>query len=83
VDDRDGLRAALADEGIETGIHYPIPLHLQPALAMLGHRAGTFPNTEYLADHCLSLPMYPELTLEQQERVSAVIRRYFDQRLAS
>jgi dTDP-4-amino-4,6-dideoxygalactose transaminase len=77
VEDRDGLRDALAAVGIETGIHYPIPLHQQPALAELAYLAGAFPHTEWLAAHSLSLPMYPELPLEHVERVSATIRQHF------
>jgi dTDP-4-amino-4,6-dideoxygalactose transaminase len=77
TDQRDALKAALAALGIETGIHYPIPLHLQVALMDLGYRQGTFPNTERLAAQSLSLPMYPEMSLEQVERVTAGIRAYF------
>ena len=77
TDRRDALRAALAGQGIETGIHYPIPLHQQVALKDLGYRPGTFPNTERLAAQSLSLPMYPEMSLEQVERVAAAIRAYF------
>jgi dTDP-4-amino-4,6-dideoxygalactose transaminase len=76
VEDRDGLRDALAAVGVETGIHYPIPLHQQPALADLAYPTGAFPHTEWLAAHSLSLPMYPELPLEHVERVSATIRQY-------
>ena len=71
---RDRLRAALREAGIETGIHYPIPLHRQPVLGWLGYRAGAFPSAERLAAHSLSLPMYPELPLSQLERVAHAIR---------
>jgi dTDP-4-amino-4,6-dideoxygalactose transaminase len=77
VEDRNGLRDALTAAGIETGIHYPIPLHLQPALSELGYVAGAFPHTEWLAAHSLSLPMYPELPLEHVERVTSAIGDYF------
>lgn len=77
TDQRDALKAALAARGIETGIHYPIPLHLQVALRDLGYRQGAFPNTERLAAQSLSLPMYPEMSLEQVERVTDGIRAYF------
>jgi len=77
VKDRDGLRAWLAKEGIETGIHYPIPLHRQPALRSLGYQAGDFPQTERLAAESLSLPMYPELRLDEPEAVTDSIRRWF------
>ena len=74
---RDALQDHLRAAGISTGIHYPTPIHLQPAFADLGHRAGDFPHTERLAQTMLSLPMYPELTETQIERVSAEIRHFF------
>jgi dTDP-4-amino-4,6-dideoxygalactose transaminase len=76
VDDRDRLRAALASAGIETGIHYPIPLHRQPVLALLGYGEGDFPHAEGLAARSLSLPMYPELPLEHLDRVATTIRNW-------
>jgi dTDP-4-amino-4,6-dideoxygalactose transaminase len=76
VENRDALRAALASDGIETGIHYPIPLHRQPALRSLGYRNGAFPQTERLAARSLSLPMYPELPLDHVDRVATSIRRW-------
>jgi dTDP-4-amino-4,6-dideoxygalactose transaminase len=78
TDERDGLRAALGREGIETGIHYPIPLHMQPALRELGYARGDFPHAERLAARSLSLPMYPELPVDHVERVADAIRRYFE-----
>jgi dTDP-4-amino-4,6-dideoxygalactose transaminase len=74
---RDALRAALAADGIETGIHYPIPLHHQPPLRGLGYSHGVFPHTERLAARSLSLPMYPELPLDHVDRVATSIRRWF------
>jgi dTDP-4-amino-4,6-dideoxygalactose transaminase len=74
---RDGLRQALSSAGIETGIHYPVPVHLQPVLAGLGYRRGVFPNAERLAATSLSLPMYPELTVAEIKRVAAATRFYF------
>lgn len=62
VQDRDGLQAYLKEKGISTGIHYPIPIHLQPAYAELPYRKGSFPITEKYAIEGLSLPMYAELT---------------------
>jgi len=76
AEDRDGLRAALGERGIETGVHYPRPLHLQPVLNELGYRRGAFPNAERLAEHSLSLPMYPELSLEHVEQVAVAIRTH-------
>lgn len=69
VADREGLMAHLAKAGIGTGIHYPVPLHLQKAFAWLGYKKGDFPISEKLAKGILSLPMFPELTEEQQEKV--------------
>ena len=66
---RDRVRAALLEQGIETGIHYPIPLHLQPAYAWMGLRAGAFPESERAAREVLSLPIHPEMTDEQVDRV--------------
>jgi dTDP-4-amino-4,6-dideoxygalactose transaminase len=74
---RDALKATLAERGIETGIHYPIPLHQQVALKDLGYRPGAFPNSERLAARSLSLPMYPEMSLEQVEQVVAGIRAHY------
>jgi dTDP-4-amino-4,6-dideoxygalactose transaminase len=74
-DDRDGLRDTLAREGIQTGIHYPIPVHLQPAHADLGHRVGDFPVAESVASEVLSLPMFPEMTRQQVAAVAAVVSK--------
>jgi dTDP-4-amino-4,6-dideoxygalactose transaminase len=74
VPQRDALRQALHTHGIYTGIHYPIPVHLQPAYADLGYSIGMFPHAEAAAREVLSLPMFPELTSEQQELVKDVIQ---------
>jgi dTDP-4-amino-4,6-dideoxygalactose transaminase len=66
---RDGLTLHLSKRGIGTGIHYPVPLHLQNAYRSLGHKEGDFPVAERLASEILSLPMFPEITVEQQSRV--------------
>ncbi|MEA5420835.1 DegT/DnrJ/EryC1/StrS family aminotransferase [Spirulina sp. CCNP1310] len=71
---REKLQAALMAAGIQTGIHYPIPCHLQPAYRFLGYQLGDFPNTEQLAGEILSLPMYPGLTAAQVEAVVQAIR---------
>jgi len=73
--DRDGLQAKLASEGIQTGIHYPVPVHLQPAYADLGYGAGSFPQSEAAAQQVLSLPLYPELSSEAVAQVAAGISR--------
>jgi dTDP-4-amino-4,6-dideoxygalactose transaminase len=71
---RDALRAALAERGVATLVHYPIPLHLQPAFASCGGRPGDFPVAEQAAREILSLPLYPELRDEQALSVSAALR---------
>jgi dTDP-4-amino-4,6-dideoxygalactose transaminase len=72
-DDRDGLRETLTKEGIQTGIHYPIPVHLQPAHEDLGYHAGDFPVAEAAAREVLSLPIYAEMNREQVRMVAAVV----------
>ena len=74
---RDILIEYLNDRGIQTGIHYPVPIHLQPAYADLGYKRGDFPVAEQLAEEILSLPMYPQLTCEQQDRVAEACRGHF------
>lgn len=73
---RDDLQAALEAQGIGTGLHYRLPLHLQPALAHLGHAAGDFPVTEAWADELLSLPMFPELDNAEIERVALAVKAW-------
>ena len=73
VRERDAVQAALAAAGIATAVHYPLPIHLQPAHRDLGHARGDFPVTERLADELLSLPMYPELPDDAPARVAAAI----------
>ena len=75
-DHRDPLRAWLDQHGIDTGIHYPIPLHLQAAYEHLDLAEGTFPVAEAKAKRIISLPIYPELTEPQQDRIVAAIRGY-------
>ena len=78
ADKRDGLQKYLTEKGIGTGLHYPLPLHLQKAYAHMGHTRGDFPVTERAADRLLSLPMFAELTGEQIEYVAECIREYMD-----
>jgi dTDP-4-amino-4,6-dideoxygalactose transaminase len=75
--ERDLLRDFLTERGIQTGIHYPIPIHLQEAYKDLGVGPGAFPHAERLAQESLSLPMYPELTEEQIRSVTDAIREFF------
>ncbi len=75
---RDRLREHLQAKGVGTAMHYPLPLHLQKALAHLGHKAGDFPVAERAARDCLSLPVYPDLTDAQVEYVAAVIGEFKD-----
>ena len=77
---RDQLARFLADRGIQTGIHYPIPLHLQPAFRQLGHKKGEFPVAERVADEILSLPIFPEMTEQQFEHVCQSVAAFFGKR---
>jgi dTDP-4-amino-4,6-dideoxygalactose transaminase len=75
VAERDRIQAALKEIGVPTLIHYPTPVHLQPAYAGLGYKAGQFPVSEAYAAETLSLPIYPELTEAQAEEVAAALRQ--------
>lgn len=76
VPDRDRFRQFLQSEGIGTNIHYPTPLHLQPACAQYGYKPGLLPVTEALASRIVSLPMYPELTEKQLQHVIDSVKKY-------
>jgi dTDP-4-amino-4,6-dideoxygalactose transaminase len=76
VRDREGLRNRLAKAGIDTGIHYPVPLHLQKAYSPLGYKEGDFPVAEKAATEILSLPMYPQLEAEQQQKVVSEVLEF-------
>ncbi len=76
---RDKLAVFLKEKGIATGMHYPIPLHLQDCFKHLGYKKGDFPNTEKLAETGLSLPIFPELNDEQIEYVCSNIKSFFIQ----
>ena len=73
---RDSLAAFLKEHGVQTAVRYPIPLHLQPALAHLGYKKGDFPDAERWADETLSLPIYPEISDDQVEYVIEQIREW-------
>ena len=77
---RDALLEHLQQNGIGAGVHYPVPLHLQPAYADLGYAPGQLPVSEEVADTCLSLPLYPEMTDAQQDRVVATIQEFISDR---
>ena len=74
---RDALREHLTSSGIPTEIYYPLPLHLQPAFGFLGHRRGDFPVSEEVSREVLALPVFPELTEQQQETVVTAISDFF------
>lgn len=76
---RDALLTFLKQRGIEAGIHYPVPLHLQPAYADLGYRRGALPVTEQVADTCLSLPLFPEMTRAEQDQIVAAVQGFLAQ----
>jgi dTDP-4-amino-4,6-dideoxygalactose transaminase len=75
IPNRDRVQAALKTMGVETGIHYPIPLHEQPAYRRLGHRPEDFPVSHRLGGVILSLPMFPELTIDQIDRVVSSLKQ--------
>lgn len=77
VNDREGLQKFLEEKGIATGLHYPLPLHLQKAYQHLKYSKGAFPVTEKASEKLLSLPMYPELTKEQIDYIVTSIKEYF------
>jgi dTDP-4-amino-4,6-dideoxygalactose transaminase len=77
VQNRESLQTALTQAGIGTGVHYPTPLHLQKAYSRLGYARGDFPVAERMAAEVLSLPMYPQLSIEQLDRVVAALYYHF------
>ncbi len=75
---RDQMQNILGDKGIATGFHYPIPVHLQPCFAHLGHKKGDFPNSERAADEEISIPMFPELTDEQTAEIATAVKASYE-----
>jgi dTDP-4-amino-4,6-dideoxygalactose transaminase len=76
TENKDTFVKYLADHKISAAFHYPVPCHLQKAYANLGHKKGDFPIAEYLAEHCVSLPMFAELTNEEVNKVIETINHY-------
>jgi dTDP-4-amino-4,6-dideoxygalactose transaminase len=76
INDREGMMKHLKEAGIGSAIHYPVPLHLQRAYVSLNYSTGDFPVTESVAAEIVSLPMYPQLTLQQQEKVVAAVTAF-------
>lgn len=78
VSDRDRVRTELAARGVETGIHYPTPIHLMQGYRFLGYKVGSLPHTEAVAASVLSLPIYPELSTGEVERVAFELNRVLE-----
>jgi len=74
---RDELMRFLAEKGIVTRVYYPLSLHLQPCFAYLGHKSGSMPVSERLTDEVLAFPVFPELTMEEQERVADAVAEFY------
>jgi dTDP-4-amino-4,6-dideoxygalactose transaminase len=83
TNERAALQDSLSAAGIQTGIHYPFPVHLLPAFSDLGYASGSFPHAERAAGEVLSLPMFPELSQEQSGQVAASVRAFGRQAEAS
>jgi dTDP-4-amino-4,6-dideoxygalactose transaminase len=83
VQDREAFQARLAEAGIATGIHYPIPLHQQKAYQHLGYKTGDFPVTERVAREIVSLPMFPQLQASQQDEVAAAVKEIVGVKVAA
>jgi dTDP-4-amino-4,6-dideoxygalactose transaminase len=83
IQERDALQACLAEAGIGSGIHYPIPLHLQKAYEHLGYKKGDFPVTERATAEIVSLPMFPGLTHKQQEEVANTVKEFAASRVGT
>lgn len=76
VDDSQRFRAYLHEKGISSGTYFPVPLHLQKVYEDLGYQPGDMPNAEYVAEHSVALPMFPELTKEEQDYVIEAVNEY-------
>lgn len=78
IDHRDQLQAFLEERGVATGVHYPVPIHLQPGYTWLGYRPGDFPVTERLAERIVSLPMFPTIDIGQIAHVARGIEAFVE-----
>ena len=76
TENKDEFLKYLDENGVGYAFHYPIPCHLQKAYAPLNYKLGDFPHSEYLASHCISLPLFPEMSDEEISRVCEVIAKY-------
>ena len=76
TENKDEFLKYLDENGVGYAFHYPIPCHLQKAYALLNYKLGDFPHSEYLASHCISLPLFPEMSDEEISRVCEVIAKY-------
>ena len=82
TDQRDELREHLHSKGISTGVHYPVPVHLQPGFSNLGYKRGDLPKTERVCQEVLSLPMYPELNEQTAVEIAEAVRQFCRQAVA-
>lgn len=80
TEDREGFCSHMKEQGITTGVYFPVPLHLQKAFAELGYKKGDMPNAEYLAEHGAAIPLFPELTEQEIEQVIESINSWKKQR---
>jgi len=74
VNNRDAVRASLQERGVQTGVHYPLPVHLQKPYQALGYRQGDFPYAERACQRVISMPLYPEMTNEQAAYAAQTLR---------
>jgi dTDP-4-amino-4,6-dideoxygalactose transaminase len=77
TEQRDNLREYLEQKGVETGVHYPTPVHLHPPYKEIGHKKGDFPVSEQWANQVLSLPVHPHMDDEQVDHVISSVRSFF------
>ena len=76
TEDKDAFLKYLDENGVGYAFHYPVPCHLQKAYAHLNYKIGDFPNSEYLASHCVSLPLFPEMTDAEIQHVCDILSKF-------